>query len=137
MGAVVVKGGLQKLLANEMQSNAAEYPATVHLFANDHTPGVNDTVADYTEVTAAGYAPVNLGPVGAIGWNSPAAYASWDNAVFVNSNPSSSPFTCYGYYVLDSAGQLAWAERDPVAPVAVAGGGGSYSVQINRELKNA
>jgi len=84
----------------------------LHLFVNDHSPTVGDTLASYTECTTAGYAPQVIPPAA---WTvaPPVAHA----VLIVQTNPrrfvpdsTAVPVLIYGYFVSDELGRFAWAE---------------------------
>ena len=88
----------------------------IHLFQNNYTPVDGTVVGDFVEATFDGY-----GSQGVSTWGSPtivgprgqtqAASNTWTKAAGTNPN------LIYGYYILDGAGNLLWAERDPAAPI--------------------
>lgn len=82
--------------------------ASVHLFQNNHTPVDGDTVATFTEANFVGYAAA-----GAPSWGTPSTANP-----SVMSTTSGVTFTCslsaqsvYGYYALDSGGNLLFADN--------------------------
>lgn len=90
--------------------STADY--TLHLYTNDRSPTVGDTLADYTECVALGYAS-QLIPKAQ--WTVAAVVA---HAVLINqTNPrrfvpdgAAVPVLIYGYYVTDELSRFAWAE---------------------------
>lgn len=84
---------------------------TLKLYSNNITPGETDTAATYTEVAGGGYASKTLT---AASWTvTPDAptvglYAAQD---FTFTGVTDAPGTIYGYYVVDAANVLRWAER--------------------------
>jgi len=100
---------------------------TLHLYVNNHVPANGDTVADYTEATFPGYAPIPFG--------------SWPFATLNASNKASTelamqiftagvvitPEDVYGIYVThDGSGDLVYAELDASGPVTISTPGQNY-----------
>lgn len=90
----------------------------MHLFKNDHVPGPEDLLSDYTECDFSGYSPDVLDE-----WDAPVLQADGsymiqevNNSIFANAGgPPANDI--YGYYVTDnSSSVLLWAQRDPNAP---------------------
>jgi hypothetical protein len=91
-----------------------------HLYANDRTPGLVDTLASYTEALWSGYAPL---PVLAADWiiSGVAQHVGDLEALplaFYNTSPAD--VVVYGYFVTDDTGtQLVCAARFDQAPVTI------------------
>lgn len=103
-----------------------------HLFANDHTPGLADTLASYTDPVWSGYAPIDV-PLAAWILSSMTGHVGGLQAldiVFTNTSPSDWPV--FGYYVTDAGGSfLVAAARFDIAPKMVLSG--SF-VQVTPQL---
>lgn len=85
----------------------------LRLYSNNIVPGESDTLATYTEVSGGGYAEKTLtAATWVITPGNPSAglYAAQD---FSFSGGTGLPGTVYGYYVVDAANILRWAERFP------------------------
>lgn len=86
--------------------------SVMKLFTNDITPSVNSLVADFTEATFTGYAPVTLTAFSA-------PYLTDDDQGAANSPLATfapaSPFTVgeivHGWFVVDATGDLVMAGR--------------------------
>jgi hypothetical protein len=133
---VISQIGLIRLLANGLNYGAAAFPQRVGLYTNNIVPTVNDTLATYTEPVAAWYARQALS-----GWTFPAYAAPFSSSVsnpltWTNTGAIGANVTIYGYFVVDSAGALCWAERDPSSPIVILGGGGSYSLAPKLTYRN-
>ena len=90
---------------------------TLKLFSNDVTPGETDTVGTYVEVVGGGYVAKTLTFANwAIVAGSPsiASYAAQD---FNFTGPTTGPTGVYGYYLVDSDGDLMGSERFPPSVV--------------------
>ncbi len=84
---------------------------TLKLYSNNIVPDENVTANSFIEVTGGGYSSIIL------------AYANWiisENGVctypgynFRFTGATSGPGTVYGYYIVNPAGVLLWAERFP------------------------
>lgn len=86
---------------------------TLKLFSNNVTPAETDDVGTYTEVTGGGYAAKTLTYANwSIVSGSPtiASYAAQD---FNFTGATTGPGVVYGYYLVDSDGDLMGAERFP------------------------
>jgi len=106
MTLIVPNSGEAVLLALALSEDVI-----LKLYSNDVTPGENSVVSDFTEVAGAGYAAKTLS---SDAWNivtgdpSVASYAYQD---FQFTGPTTAPSTVYGYFVVNAAGVLLWAER--------------------------
>lgn len=112
MALVLVNGGSKRILdflvANDL---------TLRLYSNNKTPAISDIAADYDNVSGGGYAQITLTQNNwtvSAGNPSIALYNFFVEFFFTGI--TNAPFTIYGYYVLDSLGNLMWAERFPVVP---------------------
>lgn len=119
--------------------NAGGYQ--VCLFKATHTPAHDDDATDYTAIEAdfPGYARVNLtgGVVAGAVDGSFNATAEFDTSVFT-CNASGTPNDIYGYFVLDGAGNYAWAEdRGLAGPTTINTDEQTYVVVPGRKLNNA
>lgn len=95
-----------------------------HLYSNNHTPAPADTLANYTEVTTAGYGLVSLP---ASGWT----FSAVGGVCTCTQPPVSfimtAASTIFGYYVDDGLGNLLFAELIPGGPITLPGGGGTVT----------
>jgi hypothetical protein len=126
MSLKVCKAELQRDLdAKATLMNAAPYK--IGLFKNDYTPADTDTIAAVTAADFGGYSGLqNLTGWGASTWSSPDAVIAHAAKTWTADGTSSN--TIYGYYVVDGAGNLAWAERRTDGGVSVGAAGQTYSV---------
>lgn len=84
---------------------------TLKLYSNNITPGETDTAGTYTEVTGGGYASKTLT---AASWSITSgnpSYGSYAAQDFNFTGATGAPGTIYGYFVVDAANVLRWAER--------------------------
>jgi len=103
-------------------------PYKMGLYQNNWTPADTDTISAVTAATFSGYAGLqNLTSWSAATWSSPRAVAAHANVVWTHNGGGTSN-SIYGYYVVDSAGNLAFAERNAVAPVTISVAGQTYTV---------
>lgn len=94
---------------------------TYTLYTNNHAPTLSDTLASYTALTGFGSTPIDVliaawtfanvvGHIGAL----QAPNIAWTNG-------SGSPWTIYGYYIVDSTGSILFAAAQfDGAPITVA-----------------
>lgn len=102
-----------------------------HLFTNNVTPTLADTVATYTEASWTGYAAVSKTftdyTINGVSGHNGFAIAS----PIAFSNTSGSSQNAYGYYVTDSGGTiLLAAARFDSAPVSIPNGGSTSVVPV-------
>jgi hypothetical protein len=124
MSNVVLQQGDTAILDRlRLDNNALK---TLRLFQNNHTPGVADVNANYTEATFTGYASVALGT-----WNP--AFLNGSNQGEIDANPvtftrtaGATSNTIYGAYVTDNAGDVVYAEKFS-APITMASTGDTFT----------
>jgi len=94
-----------------------------HLYRNNHTPGLSDTLADYLEANYSGYASIF---VPAANWilGNVAGHVGLLQAAPINfPNTSPTPATVYGYFVTDTGGtQLVLSARFDLSPFVIGTG---------------
>lgn len=104
--------------------------AELCLFQNNATVNDATTLAGITEADFDGYAREPL----ATHWGTPgmvAGRASVDTDLITFTKAAGATTNnIYGYYVVDSAGDLLFLEKDPAAPIAMSTTGDTYSVKI-------
>jgi len=89
----------------------------LRLYSNNVTPNESSTAASFTQVTGGGYAQILL-PKGS--WTvtpGDPSVATQAQKTFSFTGATGAPSTIYGYYVVNAAGVLQWAERFPGANV--------------------
>lgn len=96
---------------------------TLKLFVNDKTPVDGDTSASYTEMSTQGYAAKTLLPAN---WTvaqdgNDKAEASYAEQQWTFDGTGGST-TIYGYYIVDAADVVRWAERFTTPRMAVDNG---------------
>ncbi len=99
----------------------------VRLYKNNYTPVDATVVGDLTAADFQGYSQANLASPAAATTVSNKAVTSWDQVTYTK-GAGGTGNSIYGYYVVDSAGNLLWAERDPAAPVDMSVDGNQYKV---------
>ncbi len=111
-------------LLNLILGKATAGNLVLHLYTNDVTPGETNTVASFTESTAAGYASKTLT---ASSWTVATADGVTTATYAAQLFQYTAAETVYGYYVTDAAGTtLLWAERFTETFTAGSSGGGLY-----------
>ena len=80
----------------------------LRLFSNDITPSIADTLGSYTEVTGGGYAEKTL--TGG-SWTISNGIATYASQLFTFTGTTGGSGQVYGYYVVDGAGVVRFAER--------------------------
>jgi hypothetical protein len=125
MSLKIVDVGLPKMLDKLLTA----YGNTLQLclFTNNYTPAAGDTLANYTEATFPGYARQAVS-----NWipSTVAASVATSNAdqKQFQRNATGTGQAVYGYFVLDGAGALLFAERDPAAPITLTNQGDTYLI---------
>lgn len=101
---------------------------TAHLYVNNHTPSVTDSVGAYTECTAPGYASLDL--VGA-NWSlvTSAGACTATYPSFTETFTAGSGQTVYGVYLTDPTGALHSAGL-LTTPFVIPSGGGSITLDL-------
>ncbi|MFN4259769.1 MAG: hypothetical protein ACK4RK_10760 [Gemmataceae bacterium] len=102
---------------------------TLRLYQNDHTPSDDDTVADYAEADFSGYDAI---PLLEANWSvatteAGKAMTSYEEQTFEHDGGAVSN-SIYGYYVVNAADELLWAERAAGAPLNMAAGGSQIKI---------
>lgn len=106
----------------------------LRLYSNNVTPGETDTAATYTQVTGGGYAQITLtAALWAITSGDP-SFGLYAQQIFGFTGPTTGPGTIYGYYVVNAANLLKWANRFPGANIPFAPISGS-SIKITPRLE--
>lgn len=100
----------------------------VGLYQNDWTMRHDSVIGQVVPATFSGYAGLQA----LTGWTAPAllndqAVSNADPATWTRGAGSVNNWI-FGYYVVDAAGVLRWAERDPNGPVAIVVAGNTYRV---------
>ena len=110
MAALITTGGLTSLGAWTGTLKQWLNSLTLHLFQNNHTPTVTDTIAAVTEATFDNYAPVVVGDYGVptLDGNNNAVFAANDVSWLMLGNTT--PNIVYGQYWTDMAGALVLIE---------------------------
>lgn len=101
-----------KMLRTLMGLEAAE-DLVLHLFRNNYTPGVNDVVSSYTEMSSLGYGEIQIPKAS---WSivtdggTNRAVATYPEQVWTFQDGTA--VTVYGYYITrQTTGDLWYAER--------------------------
>ena len=108
----------------------------IGLFTNNHTPAEGDTIAAYTEPAGAWYGRQGLGNWPASTYLSPAATSINAPVTWTNTVGTGAAATVYGYFVVNAAGVLMWAELDPAGPFDLANVGYTYTVTPTFDQEN-
>ncbi len=121
------------LLLKYISGNVVPGSPVAHLYANNITPSITDTVATYTESVAGGYTA------------STATSANWTFATVSTVDSMTYPAitftfsgaeTIYGYYVTNSSSVLLFSERFS-SPITFSSGGGNLVLNLACTLQNA
>lgn len=128
MNFTIVNNGVDEIIRNWL-NKLAPGNFTVHLYTNNHTPAVTDTVANYTETTLSGYAAATLAPASWTG-SSSAGTATYNYiALTFNFTAYGGGTTIYGVYITFSDGTLCCAGLLDTA-FAVPQAGGSLTLNL-------
>jgi len=93
---------------------------TVHLYKNDYTPVDGSVDTDFTEADFSGYAGgISLSTHATPSTVAGRATTTWTPKIWTHNGGGTSNLV-YGYFVLNSGGDVIWAERDPSAPRSMA-----------------
>lgn len=97
-------------LLKDLLGITAPGPLTIKLYVDDKTPGDGDTAAGFTEMSTHGYSAKTITPGDwTVADDAGVAVATAVEQVW--SFTAAAPVTVFGYYVVDAAGVLRWAER--------------------------
>lgn len=113
---------LLKIILNQVSASNVG----LHLYGNNHTPSPSDTLSNYTELVANGYAAVYLtGADWVIATTSGVTTATYPIQTFTMTIACS----VYGYYVTDLSNMnLLWAEEFANAPISLSASGGTITI---------
>lgn len=117
---VYVPNGSEKLLLQDIIDNILQ-GATLHAFVANHTPVAADTAATYNAIEAAfgGYAAITLNLWSAAFTNVSDVAQTIEAVRTWTTTGAGLPTTVFGIYVLDSGGQLVYAELNPAGGVTL------------------
>lgn len=131
--AIVVPNAFEVLVLNWILKTEN---LSLRLYSNNYTPVEGSTLAAFTEVIGGGYAAKTLI---AANWTNTAgdpSFGLYAQQTFSFTGPTSAPSTIYGYYVVDAANVVRWAERFPGANVPFTPVAGS-SIRITPRFEAA
>jgi hypothetical protein len=120
----------------EILNKALNQVLTLKLFSNNHTPDDEDDISDYDEVTGGGYTDIDLSFANWVvtpGAPSVAVYTDFQDFNFTGA--TGGPGSIYGYYIVNPANILMWAERFDPADVPFTPVNGSL-VRIKPRITN-
>lgn len=127
MTLLVPNNGEGDALAAIVGKAAAEN-LKLRLYQNNITPAETDTAATYTVATFTGYADITLTAASWTVTEGAPSDASYAQQTFTSSADQSSQ-SIYGYYFTRvTSGRIAWAERFPAGPYAIANNGDNIKV---------
>lgn len=123
-----LKAGLSRKLGLITNKAGAVENLKLGLYVNNHAPDPNDTTANYTECTLAGYAQITL--TGA-NWSTPSYSAPTESTVYSPDNTftfTAGSVTIYGALLFNQAGDVIAAGLLDTA-FAVPSGGGTVTIK--------
>lgn len=134
MAGVVQSAGLLKLLED---TKADRNGYQLCLFVNDYVPTQATVIGDLTEASFGGYARITTDSWGTAFIN--AATIAESDEVLRTFTVTGAPLTqtVYGYFLLDAAGVLIAAERNPAGGTPMTPAGTVYPVWPRITLENA
>jgi len=105
----------------------------LHLFSNNHTPGYDDAIGVYTELSVGGYSITDLlFSAGTITTADPFSYLQWPSILFTFTG-SCLP---YGYFISDSGDTVILAaELFLPTPPSYGSTGGPLNIQVEIGLQ--
>lgn len=123
-----VCGDFFNQLLNQSLKAAGGVTYYLRLYSNNHTPVLNESPSNFTELTTSGYAAVTL------------STGSWTvtdtSGVVVATYPQqtftlTASATIYGYYLTDSGKtKVYWAEIFAGGPISFSSGGGTFLLSL-------
>jgi len=120
-------------IAKRLTAIIAAYGSTCELalYKADIVPAVTDVAALYTanECSFTGYSRITLTAWGTVSVVHHVASSQELPRVFTRTGGAVE--SAYGYFVLDNAGVLQFAERFPSGPIVMSGTGQTLSVTLN------
>lgn len=128
MAVVLTNTGLD-LISQYLLGKAAHPGWSVFAYVNNYAPQVTDTLGNYVECSAGGYARIPL--VGA-NWTGSASSGIADYqypTIAFTFNDNGGGQTVYGYGIVDGGGNVVWAELF-ATPYAIPSAGGALALQI-------
>jgi hypothetical protein len=97
-----------------------------HLYSNNHTPAVSDTLGSYTEVTGSGYSVQSTAPSGwTVSTTSDVTTAVAGDVTFTFSGAIA---TIWGYFVTDSTDATLLAAEKFTSSQSIGSGGGTLKL---------
>ena len=104
----------------------------LRLYTNNETPDEDSVIGDFTDATAAGYAPITLtGATWTVATAAGTTTGSYPQQTFTFTGSE----TVYGYFITNLAvDKLLWAEIFAGGPFNIPGGGGEIKVTPKIEL---
>lgn len=127
MTLLVPNNGEGDALAAIVGKTAAEN-LQLRLYQNNITPAETDTAATYTVATFTGYANITLTAANWTVTEGAPSEAAYPQQTFTSSADQASQ-SIYGYYFTRvTSGRIAWAERFPAGPYAIANNGDNIKV---------
>lgn len=108
----------------------------LRLYSNNVTPSEGSTAATFTQVAGGGYSQITLDKDDWTITTGDPTFATQVQKTFSFTGPTNAPGTIYGYYVVNGAGVLQWAERFPGANVPFTPINGS-SIKITPRMECA
>lgn len=108
----------------------------LRLFSNNVTPSETSTAASFTQVAGGGYSQITLDKDDWTVTSGDPTFAVQAQKTFAFTGATTAPSTIYGYYVVNAAGVLQWAERFPGANVPFTPIAGS-SIKITPRMECA
>ncbi len=103
--------------------------APVRLYKNNHVPAAGDDPSLYIECDFSGYARITFNDFGGVTLAGGVASTSSGTHTW-NHNGGPTANSVYGWYMVDSFGNLIAASLNGAGPVTLGASGQSYSVQI-------
>lgn len=127
MSLVLASTGLQQINDSGLSLLGAAN-GKMGLFTNNHTPVVGDVIGNFTEPVGGStwYARQFLANWPASTYGAPLAFSQNTPIVWTDNGTTSAQI--YGYFVVNAAGVLMWAELDPAGPFTLSASGYSYTV---------
>lgn len=118
------------------KNDTSHQPFTLKLFKNNPVITAASVAGDFTEAAFGGYGSAGIAGTGSVTLNGSNEAQLVFPTVTFTATGGGLPEDIYGYYVLDTGGNLLWAETDPTGPITVSTAGDAVTVDLVITMTN-